>query len=77
MPKEVILDSQNTPTKIHEFATQVQWGIDGTVEVATVNLSKEQYTKERGWFVYLDRSAINKLIKTLRRARDQAYGSDE
>jgi len=30
-----------------------------------------------GMYVDLDRAAINKLIRNLRRARDQAFGKDE
>lgn len=30
-----------------------------------------------GWFVQLDRDGINRAIRTLRRARDQAFGRDE
>lgn len=32
---------------------------------------------ENGWFVQLDRNGINKMIKALRTARDQAFGKDE
>lgn len=30
-----------------------------------------------GWFMQMDRVGINRLIRILRRARDQAYGRDE
>jgi hypothetical protein len=30
-----------------------------------------------GMYVTLDRSGINRLIRNLRRARDQAFGRDE
>lgn len=30
-----------------------------------------------GWYADLDRAGINRLIKALRRARDQAFGRDE
>ena len=30
-----------------------------------------------GFYVPLDRRGVNELIRTLRRARDQAYGKDE
>lgn len=30
-----------------------------------------------GWSVTLDRAGLNRLIRTLRRARDNAYGRDE
>jgi len=31
---------------------------------------------ERGWHAQLDRAQLNRLIRTLRRARDTAYGAD-
>jgi hypothetical protein len=31
---------------------------------------------EGGWFADLDRSGINRLIRTLRKARDAAFGAD-
>lgn len=72
MPKESILNSLEG-----DIAVEVHWGRDMLVEIASVNLTKEQHTEERGWFTELNRDAINKLIKVLRRARDQAYGADE
>lgn len=33
--------------------------------------------ERHGWFAWLDRSAVNALIRNLRRARDQAFGRDE
>ena len=79
MPKEMIHDNTILPgtNNSTEFATEVTWFKEGTVEIATINLDKEQYTPERGWFVFLDRNKINQLIKVLRKARDQAYGADE
>lgn len=37
---------------------------------------REMYFTD-GFYVTLDRAGINKLIRDLRRARDQAYGKDE
>jgi hypothetical protein len=31
---------------------------------------------ERGWCCQLDRDGINRLIRTLRKARDAAFGAD-
>jgi hypothetical protein len=48
--------------------------------VATVNSDEIQLrpTPEgNGWYVQLDRNEINRLIRVLRRARDQAFGHDE
>ena len=36
-----------------------------------------QFTLFNGWHVDLDRPAINRAIRTLRAARDQAFGRDE
>lgn len=37
----------------------------------------EQLTFRDGFYVDLDRTGINKVIRDLRRARDQAFGRDE
>lgn len=53
------------------------------VEVATVmpnehvRLPEPTLEQSNGWFVQLDRTGINELIRTLRQARDKAYGRDE
>lgn len=60
----------------------------GHVQIATTNQHSpfrwemlpddkgEQGGKLDGWFVTLDRDGINRLIRSLRRARDAAYGAD-
>ncbi len=40
-------------------------------------MDAEQIPFTNGMYVNLDRRGINELIRTLRRARDQAYGRDE
>ena len=79
MPKELIHQdgievggSNSTP-----FAIQVSWGRDTHVQMATIDLTKEPFLPEHGWFVDMDRAMINRTIKALRRARDQAFGADE
>lgn len=64
---------------IHDLAIQVGWSREAEyVQVASVDLTEESGLRTNfGWFVELDRPAINRLIRTLRRARDQAYGADE
>lgn len=37
----------------------------------------EPHSGALGWFTHLDRHDTNRLIKTLRRARDVAFGRDE
>jgi hypothetical protein len=76
MPKETIRTgfTPNDPgVTIH-----VGWQNDHHVQIATVD---PRYNDERpdgnGWYATVNRYEINKLIKTLRRARDAAYGRDE
>lgn len=59
----------------NDLALEVGWGIETIVHVATVN--RGGLDAAQGWFVELDRAAINRLIKALRKARDQAFGVDE
>lgn len=64
------------------FQAKVTWHReDGfSVQLATINPEYEHDFGEwekSGWYVDLDRRAINDLIRVLRRARDQAFGRDE
>lgn len=79
MPKEILHDNTKLPGTDNStpMAVQVSWFKEGLVEMATINLEREQYTEDRGWFTVLDRKMINDLIKVLRKARDQAFGADE
>ena len=83
MPREVIHDNRHLPGSDNStpLAVEVQWGRDGDVGIASVNLEnsegEKRYTSEYGWVVTLPRTQLNHLIRTLRRARDQAYGADE
>lgn len=82
MPKETIRDVtvvHGTSDKPYIPAVNVWWGKDQMVQIASVNLAAEDATgtEHYGWHVDMDRTMINKLIKALRRARDQAYGADE
>lgn len=83
MPKENVNCSV-----IDGFRVEVGWRPGHEVQVATTN-ANSPYRMETGpssdsteegpfdgWHCTLDRDGINKLIKDLRRARDQAYGAD-
>ena len=81
MPKEIIWSKYHGTEEAPEPVAQVGWGRDasyvelgvikpGDDPVATTNL-------ESGWFIQLDRNGINRLIRTLRKARDAAYGADQ
>lgn len=37
---------------------------------------EDWHSNKYGWFIQLDRAGINRLIRTLRKARDAAYGAD-
>ena len=86
MPKENIND-----TVTDGFRAEVSWsGLvagerDGYVQLATVNAAstltlsadgKGEPEPFDGWRVTLDRAGINRLIRSLRKARDAAYGAD-
>lgn len=76
MPKEIIRADRD------EFTVQVEvgWGREhGEVQIATTNFGPEDVAPgdpARGWFVTLDRNGINRLVRSLRKARDQAFGAD-
>lgn len=82
MPKENI-----NCTAMRELRAEVGWEQGRWVQLATTN-QKSQLTLPGdnegdapqvfgGWHVTLDREGINRLIRVLRRARDQAFGRDE
>ena len=70
MPRELIKDDY-VP-----HATIVGWGRDTQVQLGTVNTTIKTSDGSGGWWVTLDREQINRLIRVLRKARDQAYGAD-
>lgn len=74
MPKERITGTIEYAegSVLHENraeATEVSWGRGRYVQLATVH-------GDDGLYVDLDRAGINRLIRSLRKARDQAYGAD-
>lgn len=85
MPKENINDMITDG-----FRLEVAWNLipgSGYVQVASVNRSSELTLpgdnpgepdqQFDGWRVTLDRDGINRAIRSLRRARDAAFGRDE
>lgn len=76
MPKEVIKD-ETTP--YHQLF--LAWGRDN--ETVGLSTRMDEPSDEDGLvkagpeaWVHLDRHGINRLIRTLRKARDQAFGAD-
>ena len=77
MPKEIINCYRDKMT----VQVELGWGRDhGEVQIATTNFGLGDEVgpgdPARGWFVTLDRNGINRLIRSLRKARDQAFGAD-
>lgn len=72
MPKEV------TYGKPPEMQVEVGWtrNLPG-ITVGTVNPEAgDVHDPATGWHVPLDRDGVNRLIRSLRKARDQAFGAD-
>jgi len=79
MPKEVITSAIQFEDVV-PFQIEVRWnknGYEPTIQVATTDPSADMFSLESGLFVDLDRDKINQLIRNLRKARDQSFGSDE
>lgn len=74
------------------FRVEVGWGPGTWVQVGTTNAQSPlvwpAQSEDRsevppaapepflGWFVTLDRDGANRLIRAVRRARDEAFGAD-
>lgn len=78
---DVVVDEQTGATEKHlieNTALKVGWSRDCHVELAIVDCKDGSF--ETGSFeaqhMQLDRAGINRIIRTLRRARDAAFGSD-
>ncbi len=71
MPKEIIT---NGSFQRGDAWVQVGWRRDQGVQIGVEQ--EAQAGAETQTFVHLARDDINRLIRTLRKARDAAYGSD-
>jgi hypothetical protein len=87
MPKEYITTAQERrncdEVGLRNRAVRIGWDRIGYVQLATVLQAgtdgapgHEVAEVDEGQFVDLDRESINRLIRTLRKARDQAFGAD-
>jgi hypothetical protein len=76
MPKEVfITDNPNQDGKTWMF--DLRWGRNNYVQAATYKAEPlDALSGADAVWIDFDREGINRLIRTLRKARDQAYGSD-
>lgn len=68
MPKEKFYNADRVEGDGLPADLEVSWASPGNVGEPGVRI---------GGLVNADRSGINRLIRVLRRARDQVYGSDE
>lgn len=91
MPKEVIRSTDmSSKLEVDEETGTVSGSIERSpmqaelgwsreaeyVQLGTVTTDESVEWDERGYFVQLDREGINRLIRSLRRARDQVFGKD-
>jgi|GEM_PF-5878453 len=88
MPRETIRSRHNAtepttaddPTPLVGLGVTIGWSKsdrgDGTVELSAVNIPAVHTSREGGPVIPLDRHALNNLIRTLRKARDGAFGAD-
>jgi hypothetical protein len=82
MPKEIVYNSEQFSDAAIASMVELHWGRESFVQLATTLRDVSTHDPitrevEAGWFINLNRSGINKLIRDLRKARDQAFGADE
>jgi hypothetical protein len=75
MPKELIIVQDGDNLVSEKFS--ITWGPVATtwLQIDSWDIESRQYHCQ--YLFEIDRDEINKLIKILRKARDQAYGKDE
>lgn len=66
MPKERIETKQGS--------AELLWGRE--TGIVQIGCKPHEPEYDAGWFVNLDRADINRLIRALRKARDQVFGAD-
>lgn len=80
MPKEYIY-TPPTKTGANQIAARINWSKQeegGFVQIAVFeDDGTYEAEHEKPIYMDMDRDAINRTIRVLRRARDQAYGRDE
>lgn len=73
------------PAKAEEFeggkwrrrGVQVGWMRDRHVEIGAASFDPSREMPKDGVFMTLNRDGVNRLIRSLRKARDSAFGRDE
>lgn len=67
------------PVEVEKYLTRILESVSGLNELQTAQLTDALTSVEsplRGWHTSLDRGAVNRLIRILRKARDQSFGAD-
>ena len=81
MPKETIYGKSFPLHGATEPEVVVGWSKEAEHVEISVRMPDDTVLvpgpEANGWYAQLDRAGINRLIKTLRKARDDAYGRDE
>lgn len=75
MPKEVIY-GERFPGEENVPVVPLSWGVGMPVQIGCV-LRENSHDPADGLYCTLGREQINRMIRALRKARDQAYGRDE
>lgn len=75
MPVERIYVGDDGPNPRH---VDVQWGKDhGSINLGTVRDEPDKKDATGQFLDLRERNQVNRLIRVLRKARDQAFGRDE
>lgn len=61
---------------IYRRGAVLRWGRNGYVELGVAKLEVSTHVEREPHYLKLNRDEINKLIRNLRKARDQAFGAD-
>jgi hypothetical protein len=80
MPKEVVHSAWGQSGDVVAAHVEVGWSKEGGyVQLASIGPGQLPLPPEapsNGWFADLDRAGCNRLIRAIRKARDQAFGAD-
>lgn len=77
--KQVNQDGTTTDVIVENTALKVGWNKnapDGYVEVAVTPCVGGLFEDQSAQHMQFDREGLNRAVRTLRRARDQAFGAD-
>lgn len=73
----IALDPDAARTHLRSQLVERSTGLTPEQIDQVVAILTEPHSGALGWFTHLDRYDTNRLIRTLRRARDVAFGRDE